>query len=197
MQNLSFPTFQALYFAHTSTQRPDIQKIYTSHAASAPSNSPAAPGVICVSKTKTKSDQHPQPSSSKRRSSLAIMNFRSKSSSSSQPKPSVQPSTTPKHSADSILMSRDAFMNFLKQSQGMSAISIEEILELIKRYDLVCDTNHVDLISLLGFTHFMLSQEASRPRTATKKGAMITHSMTQPLSNYFIASSHNTYLTGH
>ena len=197
LQNLSFPTFQALYFAHTSTQRPDIQKIYTSYAASATSNSAAAPGVICVSKTKTESDQRPQPSSSKRRSSLAIMNFRNKASSSSQPKPSVQPSTMTKHSADGVLMSRDAFFNFLKQSQGMSGVSIEEVLELIKRYDLVCDTNHVDSISLLGFTHFMLSQEASCPHTATKKGAVTTHSMTQPLSNYFIASSHNTYLTGH
>ena len=198
MQNLSFLTFQALYFAHTSTQRPDIQKIYTSYAASATSDSPAAPGVICISKIKTKSDQRPQPSSSKRRSSLAIMNFRSKSPSLSQPKPSIQPSTTSKrHGADGVLMSRDAFLNFLKQSQGMSGVSNEEVFELIKRYDLVCDTNHIDSISLLGFTHFMLSQEASRPRTTTNKGAMITHSMTQPLSNYFIASSHNTYLTGH
>ena len=207
MQNLSFPTFQALYFAHTSTQRPDIQKIYTSYAASASSNPPtAAPGVICVSKMKTESDQRSQPSSSRRRASLAIMNFRNKgSSSSSQPKPSAQPSTTAakQTSADSILMSRGVFLNFLKQSQGMSGISMEEVLQLIKRYDLVCDMNHIDSISLLGFTHYMLSQEASRPRhrphTATKQGAVAiaTHSMTQPLSNYFIASSHNTYLTGH
>ena len=125
------------------------------------------------------------------------MNFRSKAS---QPKPSPQPSTTTKHGLDGVVMSRDAFLNFLKHSQGMSGISMEEVLELIRRYDLVCDMNHVDSISLLGFVHYMLSQEATRPRlrhTLTERGAVTTHSMTQPLSNYFIASSHNTYLTGH
>ena len=202
MHSLSFSTFQALYFAHTSTQRSDIQKIYTSYAASTTSGSPAASGVICVDKTKNKSDQRSQSSSSKRRSSLAIMNFRSKSSSSSHSKPSIQPSTNSakNNSAKSVLMSREAFLNFLKQSQGMSRVSMEDILKLIKRYDLVCDTNCVDSISLLGFTHFMLSQEASRPqRTVAKSRVTATtpHSMTQPLSNYFIASSHNTYLTGH
>lgn len=195
MQNLSFLAFQALYFAHMSTQRPDIQKIYTSYASTTTSNSPAAPGVICVSKKKSESERS-QSSSSKRRSSLAIMNFRSKP----QLKPSVQStSTTAKHSIDSVAMSSDAFLKFLKQSQGKSCISMEDVLRLIKKYDLVCcDTNHIDSISLLGFTHFMLSQEASRPHRATKMGAVTTtHSMTQPLSNYFIASSHNTYLTGH
>jgi hypothetical protein len=98
-------------------------------------------------------------------------------------------------------MSKEAFLNFLKQSQGMSGVSMEEVLKLIKKYNLVYDTNRIDSISLLGFTHFMLSQEASRPRrTVTHKGVATpatTHSMTQPLSSYFIASSHNTYLTGH
>ena len=190
MQHLSFPAFQALYFAHTSIQRPDIQKIYTSYA-SASSDSSTTPGVICVSKTKTEIERSQSPSN-KRRSSLAIMNFRK---SSSQPKPSVQQSTTAKQSIDNVLMSTDTFLKFLKQSQGVSNVSMEEVLELVKKYDLVCDTNHVDSISLSGFTHFMLSQEASRTHS-TRKGAA-THCMKQPLSNYFIASSHNTYLTGH
>ena len=198
MQDLSFPAFQALYFAHTVTQRPDIQKIYTSYA-SANGDSSTAPGVICVSKTKVERERCQSPQSNKRRSSLAIMNFRSKSSSpSSQPKPSVQ-ATTAKHTIDSVLMSANAFLKFLKQSQGRSGVSMEEVLELIKKYDiLVCDSNHnvIDSISLSGFTHFMLSQEASRTRTASRK-ATTSHCMTQPLSNYFIASSHNTYLTGH
>ena len=94
-------------------------------------------------------------------------------------------------------MSVGAFLKFLNGSQGMrlSDISTEEVIELIKKYDIVCDSNHIESISLSGFTHFMLSQEPA-PTHSIRKG-LVTHSMTQPLSNYFIASSHNTYLNGH
>lgn len=85
-------------------------------------------------------------------------------------------------------------MNFLKQSQGMNDISLDEVVDMIKKYDLISDSNHIDSISLPGFTHFMLSQEATP--TQSRRG-VATHSMNYPLSNYFIASSHNTYLNGH
>ena len=186
MQNLSFRVFQALYFAHTSSQRPDIEKIYTSHASTSHSSTP---GVICVSRNKTNSEAN---STSKRRSSLAIMNFRSKSSLSSQPKPAAQP--VAKASTENTLMSAKAFAKFLTQSQGMGGVSSDEVIEMIKKYDLVCDTTNIESISLLGFTHFMLSQEAS-PLNSNR--GVVTQSMNQPLSSYFIASSHNTYLTGH
>ena len=192
MQDLSFPSFQALYFAHTASQRPDIQMIYSSYAKSSP---PLAGGVVCVSKSINEEGISPQPpATSKRRSSLAIMNFRSKNSSPSSQTKSVP--TTPKISAENVVMSTDAFSQFLKSSQGMSKLSQEDTVEMIKKYDLICDDNQIDSITLLGFTHFMLSQEATPPARSGKR-APITHSMTQPLSNYFIASSHNTYLTGH
>lgn len=185
MQDLSFPTFQALYFAHTSSQRPDIQKIYTSYASNAASLTSDA---ICVGKKLTESDGSPVPAASKRRSSLAIVNFRSKGS---QYKASVIPSKT-QQPADDTLMSAEAFSKFLTQSQGESS-SQEDVVEKIKKYDLVCDENQVDSITLLGFTHFMLSQEAVPGCCESRENA----AMSQPLSNYFIASSHNTYLNGH
>ena len=199
MQDLSFPSFQALYFAHIATQRPDLQKIYTSYSGN--KTAPPSTSVICVNKSSEGRDSPQPPATSKRRSSLAIMNFRSKTSSSqsksiaSQPQP---PAAAKNNAADNVLMSAEDFSKFLKHSQGMNGISQEDIVEMIKKYDLVCDNKNIDSITLLGFTHFMLSQEATPPAqsAAGKKGA-ITHSMTYPLSSYFIASSHNTYLTGH
>ena len=188
MQDLSFHAFQALYFAHTSLQRPDIQKIYTSYAKI---NLSSPPGVVCVTKDKSGSNCSQASTTSKRRSSLAIMSFKSKSS-SSQPKTAVQ---TPRTNVDGTTMSAQGFSRFLKQCQGMSDVSHEQVIKMIQKYDLVCDPNNVESISLLGFTHFMLSQEASTS-SRSKKG-VITQSMDQPLSNYFIATSHNTYLTGH
>lgn len=44
------------------------------------------------------------------------------------------------------------------------------------------------------FTSFLLSPENS---AFTDNHAKITHSMSHPLSDYYISSSHNTYLVGH
>jgi phosphatidylinositol phospholipase C delta len=44
------------------------------------------------------------------------------------------------------------------------------------------------------FTSFLLSPENS---AFTDHHAKVTHDMTLPLSEYYISSSHNTYLVGH
>jgi phosphatidylinositol phospholipase C delta len=49
-------------------------------------------------------------------------------------------------------------------------------------------------LSLEGFTAFLLSTDNS---AFTDQGGSIHHDMTRPLSEYYISSSHNTYLVGH
>ena len=49
-------------------------------------------------------------------------------------------------------------------------------------------------LSLDGFTAFLLSTDNSA--FADQDGS-IHHDMTRPLSEYYISSSHNTYLVGH
>ena len=49
-------------------------------------------------------------------------------------------------------------------------------------------------ISLAGFTSFLLSSENS---PFTDYHGKVWHDMTRPLSEYYISSSHNTYLVGH
>lgn len=50
------------------------------------------------------------------------------------------------------------------------------------------------LLYLEGFTSFLTSSDNSIFAEPTSK---VTHDMTRPLSEYFISSSHNTYLIGH
>lgn len=50
------------------------------------------------------------------------------------------------------------------------------------------------IISLEGFTAFLLSTDNS---AFTDQDGSIHHEMTRPLCDYFISSSHNTYLVGH
>ena len=49
-------------------------------------------------------------------------------------------------------------------------------------------------LSLEGFTAFLLSTSNS---AFTDRDGSIHHDMTRPLSDYYISSSHNTYLVGH
>ncbi|KAI0305117.1 1-phosphatidylinositol-4,5-bisphosphate phosphodiesterase 1 [Multifurca ochricompacta] len=49
-------------------------------------------------------------------------------------------------------------------------------------------------LSLEGFTAFLLSTDNS---SFTDQDGSIHHDMTRPLSDYYISSSHNTYLVGH
>jgi len=46
LHNLSFPVFQAMYFAYMAEQRPDIQEIY--RAISKPSFEAVMPGEVCT-----------------------------------------------------------------------------------------------------------------------------------------------------
>ncbi len=96
-------------------------------------------------------------------------------------------------------MSVDAFASFLADSEGKEHVDRQEAAAIAQKYDtfsifggdIIPDREH---ISLKGFTHYMLSQETSPPPTVIPKP---TEKMDKPLSDYFIASSHNTYLTGH
>ena len=49
-------------------------------------------------------------------------------------------------------------------------------------------------MSLKGFTTFLLSSDNS---AFTDQHGKIYHDMTRPLADYYISSSHNTYLVGH
>lgn len=49
-------------------------------------------------------------------------------------------------------------------------------------------------MSIDGFTSFLLSPENS---ALSSQNAKVFHDMTRPLSEYYISSSHNTYLVGH
>jgi hypothetical protein len=44
-----------------------------------------------------------------------------------------------------------------------------------------------------GFSAFLLSADNA---VSADSAAMVTHDMTRPLSDYYISSSHNTYLVG-
>lgn len=92
-------------------------------------------------------------------------------------------------------MSVDEFAEFLAFSQDKDTVGTKEAAAIIAKYDTFAEKNDTSWLSLKGFTHYMLNQEISpsphlRPEPATAN-------MDRPLSDYLMATSHNTYLTGH
>lgn len=181
--NIPFVLFKALYYSYIVTQRPDISLLYNNFTNSATTRSTRAPP-----------EASPRQSSFRRRSSLRILGIRSRGE---QRRNTTYNNLTPSSSSSpsSSVMSLESFSRFLQTSQGCSTLSrdsIEKIISLHEfRLSLTAEDDEFTSISLRGFAHYLLSHEAG-PVPGSPQ-----HDMTQPLSNYLIASSHNTYLTGH
>jgi len=95
------------------------------------------------------------------------------------------------HSDDRSVMSSREFHSFLRDIQKYPAtMTLEECEALIMEYD---TSNNGKSITLISFRKYLASQKNS----AFAQDKMVQYQdMTQPLSHYFIASSHNTYLEG-
>ncbi|XP_063888080.1 1-phosphatidylinositol 4,5-bisphosphate phosphodiesterase epsilon-1-like isoform X4 [Scylla paramamosain] len=83
---------------------------------------------------------------------------------------------------------------FLEEQQGEPR-SLEEVRSLLYRHEPDPALRTQDLMSFEGFARFMMDED----NYAFPNEKMIPDEdeMNMPLSNYYIASSHNTYLTGH
>ncbi|GIY38476.1 1-phosphatidylinositol 4,5-bisphosphate phosphodiesterase delta-4 [Caerostris darwini] len=90
----------------------------------------------------------------------------------------------------SVLWGAEELRNFLLNEQNMD-VTMEECEALINEYEPE-DNKIAGYLSLEGFQQLLLSPDQN---IFNKKHRIIYQDMTQPLSHYYIASSHNTYLT--
>ncbi|XP_015727713.1 1-phosphatidylinositol 4,5-bisphosphate phosphodiesterase eta-1 isoform X3 [Coturnix japonica] len=82
---------------------------------------------------------------------------------------------------------------FLKVEQKMSNVTPEYCLDIIQKFEVSEENKEQNVLGIEGFTNFMRSPACD---VFNPLHCEVHQDMDQPLCNYFIASSHNTYLTG-
>ncbi|KAM9022901.1 inactive phospholipase C-like protein 2 isoform 2-T2 [Guaruba guarouba] len=82
-------------------------------------------------------------------------------------------------------------MMFLEAEQGMAHVTEEISLEIIHKYEPAKEGQEKGCLSIDGFTNYLTSPDCHIFDPEHKK---VCQDMKQPLSHYFINSSHNTYL---
>ncbi|XP_039540065.1 1-phosphatidylinositol 4,5-bisphosphate phosphodiesterase eta-1 isoform X2 [Pimephales promelas] len=83
--------------------------------------------------------------------------------------------------------------NFLRVEQKMSNVTPEHCLDIINKFEVSEENKQNEVLGIEGFTNYMRSPACD---VFNPQHNEINQDMDQPLCNYFIASSHNTYLTG-
>ncbi|XP_072111456.1 1-phosphatidylinositol 4,5-bisphosphate phosphodiesterase eta-1 isoform X2 [Mobula birostris] len=87
----------------------------------------------------------------------------------------------------------EEFAHFLKSEQKMYNVTIEYCIDIIRKFEVSEAKKQQNLLGVEGFTNFMRSPACD---IFNPLHSEVNQDMDQPLCNYFIASSHNTYLTG-
>ncbi|KAM8855246.1 1-phosphatidylinositol 4,5-bisphosphate phosphodiesterase delta-4 isoform 2-T2 [Spinachia spinachia] len=95
------------------------------------------------------------------------------------------------YSADGEKLLLDELQSFLSIEQHEGEQSSQHAQELIDRYEPSETAKKQSAMSLDGFQVYLCSQEGSVFKPEHRE---LYQDMTQPLSHYFISSSHNTYL---
>ncbi|KAG8182202.1 hypothetical protein JTE90_004139 [Oedothorax gibbosus] len=93
-----------------------------------------------------------------------------------------------------LVLGPEEFRRFLAEHQGEHRTE-EEVAQLVQRHEPDVELRNKCCLSFEGFARYLMDKcnyifvpESLRPDP---------QEMDQPLSHYFVASSHNTYLTGH
>ncbi|XP_062854592.1 1-phosphatidylinositol 4,5-bisphosphate phosphodiesterase eta-2a [Trichomycterus rosablanca] len=87
----------------------------------------------------------------------------------------------------------DDLARFLENEQKMTKVMKEHCLEIVSKFEPCSENQKQGVLGIDGFTNYMRSPAGDIFKPEHYE---VNQDMNQPLCNYFIASSHNTYLMG-
>ncbi|XP_022602412.1 1-phosphatidylinositol 4,5-bisphosphate phosphodiesterase eta-2-like [Seriola dumerili] len=82
---------------------------------------------------------------------------------------------------------------FLENEQKMRGLAKEHLVDIVAKFEPCPENLQRMVLGIDGFTNYMRSPAGD---IFNPEHNQVNQDMTQPLCNYFIATSHNTYLTG-
>ncbi|XP_031239593.1 1-phosphatidylinositol 4,5-bisphosphate phosphodiesterase zeta-1 isoform X2 [Mastomys coucha] len=89
------------------------------------------------------------------------------------------------------ILSESSLIEFLTQEQYEMEIDHSESAEIIEKYEPIAEVKNERQMSIEGFARYMFSKECLLFK---EKCQTVYQDMNHPLNDYFISSSHNTYL---
>ncbi|XP_021527650.2 1-phosphatidylinositol 4,5-bisphosphate phosphodiesterase zeta-1 [Aotus nancymaae] len=95
------------------------------------------------------------------------------------------------YSENRKILSEHNLVQFLTQEQYIVEMSKTIAFEIIQKYEPIEEVRKAHQMSFEGFTRYMNSSECLLFKNECRK---VYQDMTHPLNDYFISSSHNTYL---
>ncbi|CAO2607063.1 1-phosphatidylinositol 4,5-bisphosphate phosphodiesterase zeta-1, partial [Lemmus lemmus] len=95
------------------------------------------------------------------------------------------------YSENRKILSENNLTDFLMQEQYELEINYSTSTEIIEKYEPIAEVKKEGQMSFEGFARYMFSPECLLFKDKYKT---VYQDMTQPLNDYFISSSHNTYL---
>ncbi|KAM9408185.1 1-phosphatidylinositol 4,5-bisphosphate phosphodiesterase eta-2 [Pholidichthys leucotaenia] len=84
-------------------------------------------------------------------------------------------------------------VRFLENEQKMQGLTREHLIDIVAKFEPCPENLQHMVLGIDGFTNYMRSPAGD---IFNPEHNQVNQDMTQPLCNYFIATSHNTYLTG-
>ena len=105
-------------------------------------------------------------------------------------KSSVFPRTLPDDIDKKNYLTIEQFKDFLQQEQNMRTVTIEDCAKLIARFEPSSEGQKYEEIGVDGLRLLLLHDEFCI--MDANKSHQVYHDMTRPITDYFIATSHNT-----
>ncbi|XP_065836585.1 1-phosphatidylinositol 4,5-bisphosphate phosphodiesterase epsilon-1-like isoform X2 [Oscarella lobularis] len=185
--SVGFALFCELHFVLTLVRRIDIQHLFTDLSV------PATATSVASSNSKRLWPQSKQPVGSLKHSWL--LSDDKKRTESELLLTLIRPLMNMRATQATLEIGIDTLKGFLLVCQGVENVSTTQCVQLIRRFEdagfLGRHGHHA--FSIFGFARYVMSDECCSSDDCLDA---CSDDMGHPLSHYYIASSHNTYLTG-